>query len=410
VTRQQGAVRKILSSVCAFLALGRLFTSGAPAVADVPRTDTAAITSVLTADDRSPLGQRTPLILIHGWRSDPSRWDDFAAFVKANAPFQQRFKLYRFRYDWHDPIDQNAERLEALVQNGKLFPRGTHVDIVAHSMGGLVSRAYIESVKPGWNGAEQVDTLITIGTPHHGSPLASPAWLQSYSELAPAEFVIKYLTSMALPLDNRGGYNLGWDDFDNAMPKPVWDGMHDPSGDDVPAADRFISQLNQNLAVHPRRGALLAKYILYGGYYKDLNVAGDPHPTLVQMFKLAIEAPLRAGNFILAKEMHLENGETISNYVANDGVVPLSSALLLDPDTPKEPVADVSPALEVRVDTGRIDSRAHTRIHLFAGINHSEMPSSTDVMAAIVSDIMPSDSAPSSPTPPNRSDPVIGKP
>src|SRR5207247_1744366 len=42
------------------------------------------------------------------------------------------------------------------------------VTILAHSMGGLASRAYIENEE-----AQDVDRLITIGTPHGGTPLAS---------------------------------------------------------------------------------------------------------------------------------------------------------------------------------------------------------------------------------------------
>ena len=43
---------------------------------------------------------------------------------------------------------------------------GAPFDIMAHSMGGLVSRYYIQE-NPG-----KVAALVTLGTPHHGSPLA----------------------------------------------------------------------------------------------------------------------------------------------------------------------------------------------------------------------------------------------
>ena len=43
---------------------------------------------------------------------------------------------------------------------------GAPFDIMAHSMGGLVSRYYIQK-NPG-----KVAALVTLGTPHHGSPLA----------------------------------------------------------------------------------------------------------------------------------------------------------------------------------------------------------------------------------------------
>jgi triacylglycerol esterase/lipase EstA (alpha/beta hydrolase family) len=45
---------------------------------------------------------------------------------------------------------------------------GSRVDIVAHSMGGLGARWYVER----GGGAAFVDDLVTLGTPHQGSTLA----------------------------------------------------------------------------------------------------------------------------------------------------------------------------------------------------------------------------------------------
>lgn len=45
---------------------------------------------------------------------------------------------------------------------------GSRVDVVAHSMGGLAARWYVEHA----GGAANVDDLVTLGTPHQGSRLA----------------------------------------------------------------------------------------------------------------------------------------------------------------------------------------------------------------------------------------------
>jgi triacylglycerol esterase/lipase EstA (alpha/beta hydrolase family) len=55
------------------------------------------------------------------------------------------------------------------------------VVLVAHSMGGLVARAYLRRY-----GGAQVRRLITIGSPHHGSELARTMFGQSLSEMRPA--------------------------------------------------------------------------------------------------------------------------------------------------------------------------------------------------------------------------------
>jgi pimeloyl-ACP methyl ester carboxylesterase len=47
------------------------------------------------------------------------------------------------------------------------------VRIVAHSAGGLVARAYLQNALPGVSYRGDVDRLITIGTPHLGSSLAT---------------------------------------------------------------------------------------------------------------------------------------------------------------------------------------------------------------------------------------------
>lgn len=47
--------------------------------------------------------------------------------------------------------------------------RGGRIDVVAHSMGGLVARVWIQLL----GGHRRVDRLITLATPHHGTELAA---------------------------------------------------------------------------------------------------------------------------------------------------------------------------------------------------------------------------------------------
>lgn len=57
-----------------------------------------------------------------------------------------------------------AELVEGKVE--EVYDRhGERVNIVGHSMGGLDSRWYIEQM----GGEDYVDTLVTLGTPHHGT-------------------------------------------------------------------------------------------------------------------------------------------------------------------------------------------------------------------------------------------------
>jgi triacylglycerol esterase/lipase EstA (alpha/beta hydrolase family) len=56
--------------------------------------------------------------------------------------------------------DQLAARVDAIL----LATGAARVAIVGHSMGGLVARAYLRRY-----GAEKVRSVMTVGTPHHGS-------------------------------------------------------------------------------------------------------------------------------------------------------------------------------------------------------------------------------------------------
>ncbi len=62
------------------------------------------------------------------------------------------------------PISEYSKRLSKVVDNILYSTGKDKVIIIAHSMGGLVSREYIKNQE----GASKVDKLITIGTPNHG--------------------------------------------------------------------------------------------------------------------------------------------------------------------------------------------------------------------------------------------------
>jgi hypothetical protein len=62
-----------------------------------------------------------------------------------------------------DSLDTYALRLNDIVENVKLMTNRKKVNIVAHSMGGLVSRRYLQIF-----GDESIDNLVMIGTPNYG--------------------------------------------------------------------------------------------------------------------------------------------------------------------------------------------------------------------------------------------------
>lgn len=71
-----------------------------------------------------------------------------------------------------DGLAYKTLELAACLAELKRFTGCQKVNILAHSAGGLVARAYLQSALPGIRYAGDVDRLITISTPHLGSALA----------------------------------------------------------------------------------------------------------------------------------------------------------------------------------------------------------------------------------------------
>ncbi|HEX8922977.1 MAG TPA: alpha/beta fold hydrolase, partial [Pyrinomonadaceae bacterium] len=77
------------------------------------------------------------------------------------------FNYQSFPYDWRKPISSSADALRDLVNQLSAKRKGP-VNLVAHSMGGLVVRAAL--LKHGDEMWPKINRIIFIGTPHYGSP------------------------------------------------------------------------------------------------------------------------------------------------------------------------------------------------------------------------------------------------
>jgi PKD repeat protein/pimeloyl-ACP methyl ester carboxylesterase len=76
-------------------------------------------------------------------------------------------------WDWRVTMAEAADTyLKPVIDEMKAVSGYDKVDIVAHSMGGLVTRAYLQSH---WAANKDVDRFIMLGTPNAGS--ANPYWI-----------------------------------------------------------------------------------------------------------------------------------------------------------------------------------------------------------------------------------------
>jgi hypothetical protein len=113
-----------------------------------------------------PASPVPPVLLLHGYGCNSGYWSRLACLLDRARISHAALDLEPLAGD----IDGYAPLVEQAVQT-LLRSAGTNrLVIVAHSMGGLVARAWMRRY-----GDARVARVITLGTPHHGTSLANLA-------------------------------------------------------------------------------------------------------------------------------------------------------------------------------------------------------------------------------------------
>ena len=81
-----------------------------------------------------------------------------------NARFPGRVYVYAF--DWRKNVTNALAGLDAIVERARAAHGGAKARVIAHSMGGLVTRAYVNDPAR----AAKLSHVVTVGTPYWGSP------------------------------------------------------------------------------------------------------------------------------------------------------------------------------------------------------------------------------------------------
>lgn len=128
-----------------------------------------------------------------------------------NAGYTKGQNLFMFAYDWRKPIDQTADVLKNYLENvvEPLNP-GLKTDLVGHSLGGLVARAYSQKY-----GISNVDKVVSVGSPHSGAIQSYLAW--SGGEIKPDK-LWQYFAFELLLQANKTGFQTDADVFRAKVP------------------------------------------------------------------------------------------------------------------------------------------------------------------------------------------------
>ena len=106
-----------------------------------------------------------PVILIHGWASDASVWDEWSELLGNDG-----IQFFPITFETDDKCGtsiDHAQELVTIIEQIKEMTGQDKVNIVGHSKGGLDARVYLDLSK-----TDSVANLIMIGTPNAGSPIA----------------------------------------------------------------------------------------------------------------------------------------------------------------------------------------------------------------------------------------------
>ena len=133
----------------------------------------------------------TPILLVHGII------DNHAIFTVMEHALRRRGFQTLSRYDYGlltQNIPRAAVRLGAAIEELSAATGYARIHVIGHSLGGLIARYYVQRL----GGDQHVHTLVTLGTPHHGTQLARAApLLPLVRQLTPDSPLIQELAEPA---------------------------------------------------------------------------------------------------------------------------------------------------------------------------------------------------------------------
>jgi triacylglycerol lipase len=149
--------------------------------------------------------ERNPVILIHGI------WDTKTIFNKMSGHLTQLgwsvHSLNLLPNDGSLGLDLLAQQLADYIS--QTFHPEQSIDLVGYSMGGVVSRYYVQRL----GGINRVQRFITISSPHNGTLTAYCLHLPGYLHMRPGSDLLRDLNQDVTML-KRINFTSMWTPFD----------------------------------------------------------------------------------------------------------------------------------------------------------------------------------------------------
>ncbi|MER7969533.1 alpha/beta fold hydrolase [Streptomyces sp. NPDC096080] len=195
-------------------------TLGAPGTHGTPDADSASGTSDAPDPDapdapralRLPVPAGTPVVLLHGFIDNRSVF----VLLRRSLARHGRRQLTSLNYSpLTCDIRTAAELLGRHIEEICARTGSPRVDVVGHSLGGLIARYYAQRL----GGDRRVRTLVTLGTPHSGTRVAPLANAHPIvRQMRPGSDL---LTELAAPAPGCRTRFVGfWSDLDHLMDPP----------------------------------------------------------------------------------------------------------------------------------------------------------------------------------------------
>ena len=296
-----------------------------------------------------------PVIMVHGLWSNAAAWGAYQSYLNEAHSFAWRGwavgahpGVAAMNTGDHfgnkaptNTIAQNATELGKQVKAVQAEQNAWHVDIVAHSMGGLISRYYIHSLMAtdSPDNRPYVSHLVMLGTPNEGSACADlmypamklrgyhvealrqlrPSVVEEFNQQVTDRKGVKFSILAGVPVP-RTCHELGYGDGVVSIPSALWkveDRDYAPRVHTaITGREDFLSFVKPRLALGPKRAKQSAALFKASDDFAHMTAEGN----LLASLKPQAAAPkAEAGpRILLSKDLKIEPGQTAEVPVSVD--------------------------------------------------------------------------------------------